>query len=290
MTRLNEVPTGESITGCFYGGAGKGKTWCMGTAGDRTLYCDVENRLATIQSKAFQSKFKFNPLLIQVSEEPIPDGGAKALAELTRLIKQNIKEHSTEFDIIEVDGASALRRFARNMGLELNGKTGKSKSLVDAQVEGGKIAAIVDGFPYADITRQDFGIEMDLIERFIYSMKEYCADAKKHFFLTAHERVEYPPPSKENPSPEPKSIRPGFTGQTFPDTIPGMFDLVWRFESIGAAEQTQFYARTIGDESNFGVTSVGTKIVSKTCYPGVFKAKEYNPNILDIIKRIKESR
>lgn len=273
MTRLSDIPLGESITLCLYGGAGTGKTWMCGTLGDRTLYCNIENRLATFQGVLFKQRYKFNPLVITVHEEPVPDGGAKALVKLTQEINREIDEHKDEFDNICIDGATALRRFAMNMGLEINQKTKKSQSLTNK-------ATISPDFPVTDITVQDYGMEMALIERFIIQMKEYCFEAKKNFILTAHERVEFNKPARIGDAPTVRSVKPGFTGQTFPDSIPGLFDLVWHTEVVGGGSGATYVVRTEGDR----------ELIAKTCFNGLFKDRIPSPILTDVFKRIKEGK
>lgn len=272
IERLSGINPAKSVTGCIYGGAGKGKTWMMGTAGSRTLYCNVEGRLATLQGKDFKSKYEFDPIVLTVTEEPIPDGGAKALVELTEKINDAIDKYSSDFDVIIVDGASALRRFAMNMGLELNSKTGKSKSLDNKKT-------LSPDFPVTDITIQDFAMEMALIEKFIIQIKDYCFNANKHFFITAHERIEYNQPARIGDAPTVRSIKPGFTGRTFPDSIPGLFDIVWHTETKGAGERIEYFARTQGDES----------LIAKTCFNGLFPVLVKNPSIADILTKIKNA-
>ena len=72
------------------------------------------------------------------------------------------------------------------------------------------------------------------------------------------------------------STSPGFTGQTAPDDIPGLFDNVFYAEVVGG-----------GDNRSYKCTTVGTEIlVAKTRWSGVFKTTEMNPNFLNFVKRI----
>lgn len=274
LQRLNEIPIGESIFGLFYGGAGTGKTFTLGTAGDDSLYCNIESRLGTLQNPKFKAVHKFNPFVITVFEEPLPSGGAKALVELTDKIKEAIKTNGNDFSKILVDGATALRRYAMNSALEVNLKSGKAGE--KAQGARDKIKAVVKDFPYHDITVTDFGTEMRMTEAFIISMREYCQESGKHFFMTAHERIDYNKPARIGDEPTVRKRRPGFTGQSFPDDIPGLFDLVWHFDTKEAGGKTLYYARTEGDDS----------LIAKTCI-GDFKPTEFNPNIQSIIKNVR---
>lgn len=270
IQRLNDKPIGESVTLLAYGGAGTGKTFFAATCGDRTLHVDPEDRRATIQSKLVQEKYHYNPIYISFREEPLPADGAKALDEITLAINEAIDQYEDQFDIVYVDGASALRRFALNKALELNQKIGKSKTL-------GRMQTLDTQVEFVDVTIQDYTAEMGLIEKFILKMKDYCMDAKKHFILTAHERILYNPPASVGGQETVKAIKPGFTGKTFPDSTPGMFDLVWHFEVEGTGDTRKYLARTEGDSA----------LIAKTCWPGLFPTKYYNPNFQDVVRAIK---
>lgn len=275
IQRLNEIDATDSIHCLIYGPAGSGKTVICGTAGDRTLYCNVESRLATLQSKWFREKHKFNPFVITVTEPPLPDGGAKAFEELTNKMSEILNKHSADIDIIIIDGVTALRNFMMNRALEISQSVSGSKTLAKLQtINKGKT------IDFIAMEMNDYKAEMTLMSNFIWYMKDYCVPNKKHFFMTAHERKEYTSGAKVGDNPILESVRPGFTGRTFPDDIPGLFDLVWHTETLGSGDQTKYYARTASD----------AVLQAKTCYGGIFKTKEENVNILEVIKRIKENR
>jgi hypothetical protein len=276
IERLNDKPKGESVTLCLYGASGTGKSWFCGSAGDRTLYIECENRLATVQSPAFKKKWgNWNPIVKQVTEEFLPEGGAKALDEITKLIREASTDYPDQFDTIIIDGASAFNRFALNKGLELNQKLGKSKTLtrIGLNVLNTEIAII-------DLTVQDRTAEMGMVQNFIFKINDYVRREKKHFILTAHERLTYKEKQNITAVDVTDRIRPGFTGRTFPDEIPGMFDLVWYSEVVGSGDNANYRVRTEGDRS----------VVAKTCFNGIFKQIETNPNFQDILKRIRETK
>jgi hypothetical protein len=95
--------------------------------------------------------------------------------------------------------------------------------------------------------------------------------------MTAHERISFKEKGTITGPDVVDKIRPGFTGRTFPDSIPGMFDLVWYTQVIGGGERAIYRVRTEGD--------VG--LVAKTCYNGLFPEIYPNPNFQNIIKIIK---
>lgn len=266
---MDELPSYNLLFALFYGGSGKGKTWTCGTAGDRTLYCDVEKRLGTFKTKRFLTKVgKFNPRVISISEEFLPASGASAAVELTKKINEEFDKYLDEFDIVIVDGATAVRRFFMNLGLELNQKTKRSTTLNTKK-------QISPDFPYVNIEINDWTAEINAMETFIIRMKELCTETRKHFILTAHERTEYNQAPKIGGDKTIRSIKPGFAGQTFPDSTPGLFDLVWRFRTIGSGERVQYFADTEGDGSMLAKSSIGD-----------WPVRLENPNILDIIRRI----
>lgn len=271
--RLSDIPIGESVTGCIWGPSGSGKTWTLCTAGSRSLYCNVEDRLATLRNYNATTKGeKFNPFIVTVSEESIPEGGAKALDELVNRGNEILVKHLDEIDFVLVDGATALRRFAMNKALELNQKLNKSKTL-------STLKALTTEVEITDVAIQDYAAEIRMINNFILQMKEFCSENKKHFFMTAHERIEFNKPANIGDIATIKTRKPGFTGRTFPDEVPGLFDLVWHLQTKGAGDRVLYQARTAGD----------SEVLAKTCYPG-FKVLEDNPNLQDIIKRIKNGK
>lgn len=260
MQRLSETPPGRCITMCLYGGSATGKTWLTGTLGSRTLYCNVEKRLATLQSPAFQKKHPgFDPLIITVSEEPIPEEGAKATLELKKEINDAFLNHHEEFDHIVVDGASAVRRFNMNLGLEINLKSGKSRTIAPDN----KVRMHTEGFRYADVSVNDYQTEMGMTEKFIITMKETCEEYSKNFIFTAHERIRFKKKASVGDEPVVDKIYPGFTGQTFPDNIPGLFDLVWHTKVMGGLYCVEL-------EGN-------SSLVAKTCWSGKILDKDGKP-------------
>lgn len=265
--RLDEIDPTKAVTLCLYGGAGTSKTWICGTAGDRTLYCDVENRLATLKSPLFRQRYKFNPRVIQVFEQPIPDGGAKALVELQNKINDEVDHHADEFDTLIVDGATSVIRFAQNLALEVNLHSGRVSS--DKK---NKIKTYVKDFPYTEISVNDYQTQMDMMLSFMVSTIEWCKESNKNFVFTAHQRVNFRKKEKVGDADIIDKIYPGFTGKTFPDSIPGLFDLVWHTEVDGGV----YRVRTEGHGS----------LIAKTCYSGLFPNMIRDCNLSEVFKAI----
>lgn len=290
MQRLNDLPVAEGVTALIYGATGVGKTYFTATCGNRTLHLDLENRRSTIQSPEVQKKFGYNPIYKVFIEEPLPIGGAKVLDEMTRYLRNDAYDMRSDYDIVVVDGVTSLRRMAVNKGLELNLGSNKSQTLTkmgevkikDPVVLGGsgKERMVPNELGFVNMEVNDYTAEMQLVGKFLFHLTDFCRSEGKHLVVTAHRRVFFEKSKGIDPdTPVISSITPGFTGKTFPDEVIGLFDLIWYFETTGSGENTTYRAKTVGDSS----------LIAKTCYPGVFKTLEPNPNFQDILRRIKEA-
>lgn len=267
MPRLNDLPRGECITGIYYGPSGIGKTIFCGTAGDRALFVNIGNGIESLQSKWFKSYCpNSNPIVETITEDRVPTI-AKGFDAVCDIIDEYLEKKSGEFDTIIVDDATALRRMAMNKGLEINLQLGRTKGTTK------KLDIVIP-------TVQDYGVEMNLIEQFIGTYTTIAREKGKHFIMTAHDRITYKKGPNIGDIPTIHKISPGFTGQTFPDQVTGMFDLVWRGEAVGSGNNTLYRARTQGDES----------LVAKTRYAGLFPTLYPNPKFLDIIEAVKNQK
>ena len=206
-----------------------------------------------------------------VKKREIP--AAEAFDMVCDSIDFALKEHGDEIDTVSVDIATGLRRFAMNKGLVLSQDLRRSKTQTDVvRVYGFVVPAV-----------QDFGMEMNMIEWFISKNIEQCKMRGKNFILTAHVREIYKKAKGKNGQiligepPVLSKIRPGFTGQTFPDDVPGLFDEVWYAERTGSGNAAVWRCKCYGDE----------QLTAKTTYgSGVLTNAEVNPNFLKMIERI----
>ena len=246
MPRLSEVSADVATTLLLYGNSGTGKTWMIGTAGDRTLIISPSNGIATLKSALFKTQINANPFIEEVNEEPIP---TKALGYdlYSDIIDRYLKDHAGDIDTIIVDDATAFRRTAMNKGLELNQAANRSKTKSQSK------DVIIP-------TVQDYGIEMNLVEQFCRYYTAECKRLNKNFVLTAHERIVYQPPDKLGDLPVIHKIQPAFTGKTFPDDITGLFDLTWHTETKGSGDRIFYQIRTQPDSS----------VIAKTRWGGLF--------------------
>lgn len=266
MPRLSELLKGSSIAQLYYGGSGTGKTNYCGSAGSDSVGINIGGGLSTIQSDRFKKAYNnADPVIETVIEPAVPDT-AKAFDEVCDHMDRYLDDPTllSTYNTIWVDDITALRRFALNKGLEINQKLGKSKS-----------AGLSKLYDVSVTTVQDYAIEMSLIEQFVVHYIGKCRERNKHLIMTAHERINFNAPTTMGAEPTVSSIKPGFTGRTFPDAVTGHFDLVWHAEKLGGGEQIRYRARTVGDGSLTAHTKIGT-------FPTIYE----NPNFLEVIRKI----
>lgn len=262
-----------------YGGAGIGKTWFLGTGGDRNLIIDTgDTGMETLKSKLFKEKIGYNPTIVSVAEKLGARGRisvATAFDATCDIIDWAIANKRSEFDILCINDVTQLRQFAMNKGLEVGLALGKSqtKSKNDA----------LDAVIYAV---QDYGAEIDLIAKFVAGYTSICKKNNIHFIMAAHERLTLT--QAKNAKGEPivggdivvADVRPGFRGRTFPDDVCMFFDLIWHLEAVGSGDVIVYRARTAGGEN----------ITARTNFGGLFPTIVKNPHLLNSIQLIQESR
>jgi hypothetical protein len=233
----------KSVTLLLYGGSKTGKTHLAGSAGPRTLYIDLDDSSETFSSPTFkQANPAGGPNFIVRVHEKLDDNGLttkpEAYDKVCDTIDWFLKKMNDQFDTVVVDGTTMLKRFAMFKGLKISGELGKSQSQANSQ----KHDMLVVGV-------QDFGAEMSLMEQFIAGYMDILGRCGKHFIVIAHERVTYNKPQKIGDPPTVEKIRPGFTGQTFPDQIIGYFDWIFRTETAALSNGIGFRLRTRGNDS-----------------------------------------
>lgn len=275
FVKLSELKDeNDPVNILYYGGGKTGKTWFLGTAGDRSLFVDTGKGTLTLKSKLFREKVGANPTIVSIEEKIGPKGipdAARAFDYVCDVIDYALATFPQDFDTICVDDLTWLRKFAMNKGLEVNQQTGKSKTL----------KTIVEKYDFIIPAIQDFGVEMSLIEQFLANYIDIVRRAGKNFIVAAHQRYVFEKAAGEGIGGAPKirEIRPAVTGTQFPDTITALFDNVWHAERIGggAGAGTVYRCTVHGDEQ----TVAGTR------HAGVFETIERNPNFLEMLKRIR---
>jgi len=274
MERLSELPRSPAMSLLYYGGSGVGKTFFCGTAGDRSIYLDCGvGPLETMQSLVFKEKVGTNPIIIKLREQfgdnRLPK--AEAFETLWRLYDWILDNRLDDIDTICTDNALALRTWARNAGMKWNQANNKSQTWSEMQVSKNPVLA-----PKI----QDFGREMNMIAWLFETYTGLFKDAGKNFIVTAHVRETW---VKGENIGDPKkliAIRPGFTGETFPDDVPALFDEVWYAVRAGGGDKATYRMKPYGDEIEFGKTSHGA---------GTLRNQEDNPNFLSILERIRKN-
>lgn len=288
--RLSELPIDTPDNGMIYGGSKSGKTWLIGTAGDRSLIIDVGNGIETLKSPLFKKKVGADPIIIQLREK-YRSGGIPSVAEVFDLVSDAI-DHALatipdKFDVIFIDELTALRRSAMLKALDFNAGLGKSKTKEQIQKW--------DAFQPA---RQDYGAEMSLIKQFFAGYIDITAAAGKHFFVLAHERRIYTPvknsQGKDTDEKELKEIRPSITGQQDIDELPGMFHNVWYCYTVGHLPAPVVYKiRTERDDKIMAGSRHGG--LWSPIFPDPLNKSEWSrypegPNFLRMMEDVKASR
>jgi len=267
ITRLNDIPKGESICILLYGGGGTGKTWFCGTAGDRTLIINISLGILTLQSPLFRQKVGSNPIIHTITEDLIPDE-PRGFDAVKDALNYYTKNYPNEFDVIVIDDVTELRRLAMNKALQMNAELGNSKSLSHSRKYNEQVVAI-----------QDYGQEMNLTEGAIRNLVTVSKELNKHLIVVAHERITYNKATQIGGIETVHKIAPGFTGKAFPDETTGIFDFVWHTEAEGSGANISYVIRTAGDNA----------LIAKSRGNGLFKTKEVGLTFPEVIKRIKNA-
>jgi hypothetical protein len=258
--RLSAMPFAESLTLLIYGGSGTGKTYFCGTAGSRTLIINIGAGLATLQAPNFTDKYKVNPLVATI---PV---GMDSHDGICDTLDYYIQSKSDEFDTIVIDDASSLNKSAMYKAIQVNEDLNKSQALANFK----RLGQLAPGI-------QDYGEEINVVGDFLRQYTEIAKASNKHLIITAHERLTYRKAQKPNDPPTLVKIRPAFTGQTFPDNVPGFFDEVWRFTVVGRGASLRHRITTQPSEI----------IVAKSSHGGVFKEEEQDLDFPHVVQRIK---
>jgi len=277
LNRAQDQPAGESVTMLCYGPSGSGKTAFAGTAGNRDIIFDCGDGTETLRSPWFKSKYPDrNPYVMKVNEGldvyGMPDK-AVAFDTLCALIDEALK--NPEIDTIIVDEVSEFRGYSLNKGMEINAGEGTSKSFGKSKLHNIAMPVV-----------QDRGREMEIVKWFIATYTALAKKAGKHFVMLALERITTAKPKDAGgrpiigEAPVEVEVRPGFTGEKFPDEVPALFDEVWHMEVVGSGTSSVYRARTVGDE----------KLIAKSRHGGVFGTVELNPDFLSMVERIKSAR
>jgi len=268
--RLSDYNPGESWIALVYGPSKTGKTYFAGTAGSRTLFLNIGDGIETLMAPAFTQKYPNSKNMIMVDiRESNPNGTAEAFDRTCEAIDYALANFRDKFDHIVLDEATAFRKYAVNKATELN-TADRTRGAVRAKRTE----------EYIKIDVGDYNIEMQMIEWFLGTYTPIFKEAKKNFLMLAHERQVYNKPAKIGDEPTLRKTMPGFTGKTFPDTVPAYFDDVWHSEVVGGGDNVVYRIRTAGSEMEVGGSRHG----------GIFTTIETDPNYLKMLERIKAAQ
>jgi hypothetical protein len=268
--RLSTYEPGASWILMYYGPSKTGKTFFAGTAGPRQLFINIGDGIETLMAPAFtryNAEASRDMIMVDIREKN-PQGVAEAFDMVCDAIVYALRVFPDKFDTVTLDEATAFRKYALNKATELNTEARRNQSSRTKRTE---------EFLKPDIG--DYGTEMQMIEWFLGQYIPKFKEANKNFIMLAHERQLFQKAGKIGDDPVLRKIQPGFTGKTFPDTVPSYFDDVWHSEVVGGGNNVVYRARTAGSETEVGGARHG----------GIFSTVETDPNFLKMLARIKAS-
>lgn len=240
-----------------------GKTFWAAGAGDDWVYITDRNGITTLKSKLFKDKVGTDPFILELVPDESP-----TLPKLFDSVRNQIDTllapaTKNDFRGIIIDDFNSIRIGARNKGIDLNGTIGRSKSHANAQ--SGKFKDIL--VP----TMADFGTEMSLTDSFLRQLTTGLREESKHLIMCAHQRLYRKPGGNEI-----IAVKPLLTGTDTPDSIPGLFDLVWYLRAVGSGSNVK---REFVTESEGG-------IMAGTRWSGLFKPVERDITAKQVFDRI----
>lgn len=247
----------------LYGESGTGKTFWSAGAGDDWIVMTDRNGIITMKSKLFKDKVGTNPFLVEIAPDDSPI--MPRTFDTIRNLIDGFLAPSTKEDWrgLIIDDVNFTRLAARNKAVELNGLSGRSKTSGNAQ--SGKFKDILM------LTQADFGTEMGLVEAFLRQMTDGLRAEGKNSIVCAHQRL-----YRKGGSNEVTATKPLFTGTDTPDTMPGIFDMVWYLRAVGSGSNVK---REFVTDSEGG-------IMAKTRWAGLFKNPERDITAKSVFERI----
>lgn len=214
----------------LFGASGAGKTWFSGTA-DRSLFINTGGGIDTLRSPLFKSKYpSIRRKLVNIYETFDQGTIKKAVGfnKFTDTLDMFLEDADLrEFTkTVVVDDATSLRSFAKLRGVEIfddrRGLVGNSRRKLNR---------------FIHMEPDDVYREMDMLEWFFLQYIPIFRNEGINFLLTAHERQIYGKGSSKMDDRPLRAIKPGFSGQTFPDSVPKHFDEVWYIKGTDKGSQ-----------------------------------------------------
>lgn len=251
-----------------YGPGGTGKSEFGASTGKEGIVLSIGNGEMTFSSPGFKQRNPVPPKIAYIREEIDPK---------TKIFKVPAKAFDTVCDFIEwfilsdfrfltIDDATTLNQFAKNKSISISGDFSNGASTLDKSKK--------HRFPLQEIG--DYGREMSMISWMLADHLPRLNDAGKSFILIAHERLFYKPAARIGDEKILYRVTPGFTGQTFPDAMVNIFDLVWHTSVVNG---NKFRFKTMPTQLYAG----------KTRWSGVFSDPEDSMTFLKLFQRLENS-
>lgn len=254
IMKAEEYNPSESISMLLWGKTKSGKTFFAGSLNDpRTVYVNIGNGIATLYSPLAIAKYGAPSFQLVNLIEDFND--PKLYTEVGETFNYFFEEKLNDFDSIILDDASTMNYAAMNHGMTAGEATGRSKAFAMSR----KFGVNIPG-------KQDFGMQMGLMDQFMRFFTEQCKANNKHFIVLAHDKEVY---KGEGDKRVLANLRPLFTGN---NDIPSHFDLVWMMESVSGGAGNVYRAITEGDE----IIEAGSR------WGGIFPTKYKNPNFREM--------
>lgn len=257
----------------LYGPSGAGKTWFVGTA-KNSLYLNTGGGEDTLRSPLFNSKYPdIKRKIVNIFETFEGDGLVKKSRAFDRTCDavDLFMEDGDLRDFVKtviIDDATALRGHALRRGIEImdSNKPDSKKRRLDR---------------FVNTDASDIGREMKMIDWFLTQYTQQFKSEGINFILTAHERRIYGKAPKMMDERPLKDIKPGFSGQTFPDEVPGHFDEVWYIERKEDPRK--------GDYAQIKTGGSGIETV-KTRRAGVFAHYELGKDFEQLLEQRRQNK
>ena len=266
LSKLYDDKHIEGTCVLLYGASGTGKTtWSAGYGDDAIIMTD-RNGIITLKSPLFKKKVGTNPFIVEYTPDESPAAPKLYDAMRNQIDTYFDPKNIDSWSCLVLDDIASVRIAARNKAIELNGFLGKSKT--GSNMESSKFNKMI-----VIPTLADFGTEMGLIEAFLRQLTDAVRSAGKNLIVNTHERLY----RSKGENTTITAVKPLFTGADTPDTMPGIFDMVWYIRTVGAGSAT---AREIITDSEGG-------IMAKSRWGGMFKPIERGLTAKEAFARIK---
>jgi hypothetical protein len=232
-----------------YGKFGGGKTWFAGTAQD-SLYINTGHGEDTLKSPEFLRQY---PDIRRKTKDIVHQSNYLAYDQVCD-ITQQVLDDPQDIKTVILDDSTAFRSMAM-----LHGMKSMNKNIIK----------------FNDIGMDDIKREMNRVTWFFEQCLPLFKSKGINFILLAHEARIYGKASKMGEERPLIEIRPGFSGEKFPDAVPSKFDEVWYIELKEAKGKYFSQIKTGGGGSE----------ITRTRRAGVFARYEMNKSFEQLLEQ-----